>query len=192
MEYHITQSFARHKETVENSAAVMGDIEAGVALLIETLKNGKKILVCGNGGSAADSQHFVAEFVCKYKDDRAPVPAIALTVDSSIATAIGNDYGFDSIFSRQVAALGQKGDVLVVLTTSGRSKNILAAIAEAKRRGLAVIALTGAKGEHLRSMVDVLIAIPSEETARIQEVHELIYHSWCEEIDRILFSTPDA
>ena len=119
----------------------------------------------------------------RYKKDRRPLPAIALTVDTSALTAIGNDYGFEKVFARQIEVLGKPGDVLVAITTSGKSKNILAAIAQAKSQELKVIALTGEAGKELKEMVDVAIVVPSAETARIQEVHELVYHAWCEYID---------
>ena len=162
---------------------ILPDVERGAMLFVAALKRGKKVLVCGNGGSAADSQHFAAELVGRYKGERKALPAIALTVDSSALTSIGNDYGFEAIFSRQVEALGTKGDVLVAISTSGASKNVLAAIASARKKKMRVVALTGEKGRALRRKVDVAVVVPSKETARIQEVHELIFHTWCEHID---------
>ncbi|MDO8552926.1 MAG: SIS domain-containing protein [bacterium] len=162
---------------------ILPDVERGATILVAALRRGKKVLICGNGGSAADSQHFAAELVGRYKDDRPPLPALALTTDSSALTAIGNDYGFEDIFKRQVAALGKSGDVLVVFSTSGASKNVLAAISEARLRKIKVIALTGTRGSGLRRRADAVIVVPTKETARIQEVHQLVYHSWCEYID---------
>lgn len=179
----IAQAFARHKDTVEKSAALFPDIQSAADILLAAFRNKGKLLMCGNGGSAADSQHFAAEWMCHYKDDRPPYPAIALSTDTSALTAIGNDYGFESIFSRQVRALGNQGDVLVAFTTSGQSKNILAAIHEAKSKGMKVIALTGERGAALKEVADVAIVVPSGETARIQEVHEIVCHAWCELLD---------
>jgi D-sedoheptulose 7-phosphate isomerase len=178
----IADAFKRHSDIMQKTTeALMADIERGASILEKAVKNGNCLFVCGNGGSAADSQHFAAEFVCKYKNDRRPLPAIALTVNTSALTAIGNDYGFDHVFSRQIEALSKKGDVLVTITTSGASKNILSAIAKAKELGLTVIVLTGARGKTMKA--DLVLAVPSEETARIQEMHELIYHAWCEYVD---------
>jgi len=180
----IRAAFLRHRDAVARSIEeLFPAVEAAASSLAETLKNGGKILACGNGGSAADAQHFAAEFVCRYKDDRAAFPAIALTTDTSALTAIGNDYGFDEIFSRQVSALGRGGDVLVAFTTSGISLNVLAAIRAAKEKKMRVIILTGEGGKKLSEMADVLVAVPSDETARIQEIHELIFHGWCEFVD---------
>lgn len=163
---------------------ILPDVERGALLLLRALKGKKKILVCGNGGSAADSQHFAAELVGRYKGERRALPAIALTTDTSVITSIGNDYGFEKVFSRQVEALGTKGDVLIVLTTSGRSKNILAAISAARKRKMHILALTGKRGAALRKNTDACIVVPSEETARIQEIHELCFHAWCEFLDK--------
>ena len=183
----IADAVRRHQETVQASAnAIMPDAERAAELLLSAFKSGHKLLVCGNGGSAADSQHFAAEFVCKYKKERRELPALALTVNSSVITATGNDYDFDRVFVRQIQALGNEGDVLVAISTSGTSKNVVAGIAEAKTKGIHVIAMTGEGGAALKDKVDVLIAVPSKETARVQEVHELIYHAWCEYIDEFL------
>jgi D-sedoheptulose 7-phosphate isomerase len=180
----IGEAFRRHiKVTEESLALLLSEAQSVADMFLEVIRNNGKILVCGNGGSAADSQHFATEWVCKYKDDRRPLAAIALTVDTSAITAIGNDYGFDYIFSRQIEALGNVGDVLVAITTSGKSKNILEAIQAAKRKGIKVILLTGKSGGDLKNVVDVAIVVPSDETARIQEMHELVYHAWCEYVD---------
>lgn len=180
----IREAFSRHAAALNGALEACGeDIVRGAEVLAEALRDGHRIFACGNGGSAADSQHFAAEFICRYRGDRRPLPALALTTDSSILTAIGNDYSFEEIFSRQVRALGTRGDVLLAFTTSGSSKNILRALEEARACGLRTIVLTGEKGEHLKKDVDVAVAIPSAETARIQEAHEVIYHAWCEYID---------
>jgi len=183
----IKNAFKRHLEVHEKSlASLLPDVQRAAEILGEVAKTGHKLLVCGNGGSAADSQHLVAEWVCKYKEERRALPAIALTVNTSVLTAIGNDYGYEHVFSRQIEAFGVKGDALVAITTSGTSKNILSAIDKARSLGLKIIALAGEGGVGLKKMVDVAILVPSLETARIQEMHELIYHSWCEYIDAVV------
>ncbi len=183
----IGEAFSRHAKIVEESLTqLLPEIQKAAEMLLGVVDAGRKILVCGNGGSAADAQHLAAEWVCRYKDDRPPLAAIALTVDASVLTAIGNDYGFENVFVRQVEALGNDGDVLVVFTTSGKSKNILNAIQAAKKKGLKIIALTGVRGKDLKNVVDATIVVPTEETARIQEIHELIYHIWCEFVDEKL------
>jgi len=180
----IKGAFKRHRFALEESERlIFPDVERGAEILSEAARSGHTLFVCGNGGSAADSQHLAAEWTCRYKKERGPLPAIALTVDTSAITAIGNDYSFEEVFSRQIKALGKKGDVLVAITTSGGSKNVLRAIESAKSRGLKVIALTGEKGETLRASVDVAIVVPTTETSRIQEMHELVYHAWCEYVD---------
>lgn len=180
----IEAAFGRHRQVVDDSMRqILPDVERAAAILLAALKRGKKILLCGNGGSAADSQHFAAEFVGRYKKDRRALGAIALTTDTSALTCIGNDYGYEQIFSRQVEALGQAGDVLVAFSTSGKSKNILAAVAQAKKQKLKVIALTGGNGARFAKSADAGVVVPSKETARIQEMHELVYHAWCECID---------
>ncbi len=185
----IEAAFLRHTVAVKEAlASVLPSITKGAEMLSEVVRNNHQLLVCGNGGSAADSQHFAAEWVCRYKKERGPLKAIALSTDSSALSAIGNDYGFEKVFSRQIEALGSEGDILLAISTSGQSPNILAAVETAKKKGLKVILLTGKKGEAQKDnpLIDLLIAVPSEETARIQEVHEIIYHAWCECLDAIL------
>lgn len=185
----IESAFLRHTEAVKEAlTSILPGITQGAEMLSGVVQGNHQLLVCGNGGSAADSQHFAAEWTCRYKKERGPLRAIALTTDSSALSAIGNDYGFEKVFSRQVEALGSEGDVFLAISTSGQSPNILTAIEAAKKKGLKVILLTGKKGETQKSnpLIDLLIAIPSEETARIQEVHEIIYHAWCECLDAIL------
>ncbi len=180
----LVQAFARHLQAVEESMhQLIPAVERGAEVLLKALKRGNKILVCGNGGSAADSQHFAAELVGRYKSERRARAAIALTTDTSTLTSVGNDYGFERIFARQIEALGRAGDVLVALSTSGASKNVLAAVAQARKQKMKVVILTGAGGTLLAKKSDVAVVIPSRETARIQELHELVYHSWCEYID---------
>ncbi len=150
------------------------------------IKQGRKVLICGNGGSAADAQHFAAELVGRYKQERVAWPAIALTTDTSALTAIGNDYGFDRVFSRQVEALGMEGDVLVLISTSGNSPNLLEAVAKAKQQGLFTIALLGKGGGKLKDAVDQAMIVPSPNTPRIQEAHIFMIHCICELTESLL------
>ena len=150
----------------------------------ELFDAGNKILIIGNGGSAADSQHFAAELMVRFKKERSPYPAIALTTDSSILTAHGNDYNFKTIFRRQVEALGSKGDCLFALSTSGTSPNIIEAISAAKKKKLFVIGLTGAEGGKMKDMCDIIIRVPSDNTARIQENHIFIIHILCQLLEQ--------
>ncbi|MDD4085313.1 MAG: D-sedoheptulose 7-phosphate isomerase, partial [Acidaminococcaceae bacterium] len=144
---------------------------------------GHKIMFCGNGGSAADAQHWAAEIVGRFKKERRGMPAIALTVDTSVLTAIANDYGYERVFSRQVEALGNEGDVLVALSTSGNSPNVLAAVEEAKDKGIKTIGMTAAGGGKMAEICDVCLTIPDKVTARAQEMHSLIGHILCEIVE---------
>lgn len=149
----------------------------------QAILNGNKILLCGNGGSAADSQHIAAEFVGRFVKERKGLPSIALTTDTSILTAIGNDYGYDEIFRRQVEALGNFGDVLIGISTSGNSKNVIKAFEFAKDKGLKVLALTGRNDSKMSEIADVTVKVPAKVTARVQECHIMIGHIICEYID---------
>lgn len=165
-------------------------IAEAIELMFTALSNGNKILACGNGGSAADCQHFAAELVGRFERERLPLPVLALTTDTSIMTAVGNDYGFNDIFTKQVQAFGQAGDVLLALSTSGNSANVLAAIEAALERDMRVVALTGKGGGAIGKALtdaDVHICVPHDRTARIQEVHLLTIHSLCDGIDVALF-----
>jgi len=164
----------------------LGLIIKGTEVLSECIASGHKILIFGNGGSAADSQHIAAEFVNRFMVERSPLPAIALTTDTSIITAIGNDYGFDQIFSKQVEALGKKGDVAIGISTSGNSKNVIKAVKEANKAGLITMALTGRGGE-LAECADIIYRVESDSTGRIQEVHITLGHILCELVERSLF-----
>lgn len=155
--------------------------------LHKCLARGDKVLLFGNGGSAADAQHIAAEFVCRFAGDRIPLPAIALTTDTSALTAIGNDYGFDQVFARPVTALGRPGDVAVAISTSGRSRNVLLGVEAARERGLTIVGLTGGDGGSLSAAVDICIVVPSTNTARIQECHLAIEHTLCEMVESLLF-----
>lgn len=160
-------------------AALRAQIAESVALCVDTLRAGGKIMFAGNGGSAADAQHWAGELVSRFYYDRPGLPAIALTTDTSILTAIGNDYGFDYVFARQVEALGREGDVLVAISTSGNSANVVRAAEAARERGVRVIGLTGQGGGKLAPLSDLCFRIPSNETPRIQEGHEFIGHLLC-------------
>ncbi len=183
--------FNESAELKAQSAAVLAQpISDAVDMMFAALSQGNKILACGNGGSAADCQHFAAELVGRFERERLPLPGIALTTDTSILTAVGNDYGFRDVFAKQVQAFGQPGDVLLAISTSGNSANVLAAMEAAKDRDMGVIALTGngggKMGESL-SELDVHICVPHTRTARIQEVHLLVIHCICDGIDAALF-----
>lgn len=181
----INEAFNRHKTTLEafSTEAYLHLIETSALMLLEAAHHGKKVLICGNGGSASDAEHLAGEWVGRYKKDRRPLSAIALATDTASLTAIANDYGFENIFARQIEAHAQQGDVLVAISTSGASANILKALEVAKKLGMKTILLTGQNGECHIATVDCCIAVPSLETARIQEMHELIYHIWGEYVD---------
>ena len=190
----LTQRVAEHFnesiQTKQQAAQVLAEPTAQAAeLLFNTLANDGKFLICGNGGSAADAQHFAAEMTGRFEQERMELAAIALTTDTSALTAIGNDYGFDHIFSKQVRALGRTGDVLVGISTSGNSGNVIEAIKAAHQNGMKVIALTGRDGGKIAQMLqegDVLLNVPYPRTARIQEVHILLIHAICDCIDAML------
>ena len=187
----ILSHFHESAELKIQSASVLArPIEQAVELMFGALSNGNKILACGNGGSAADCQHFSAQLVGRFERERLPLPVMALTTDTSILTAIGNDYSYQEIFSKQVQAYGQAGDVLLALSTSGNSANVNAAIEAALERDMRVVALTGKSGgatAKLLTDADVHICVPHDRTARIQEVHLLTIHCLCDGIDVALF-----
>ncbi len=163
-------------------------IATAVEIVVDALKRGKKVLACGNGGSAADAQHFVAELVVRFQKERRSLPAIALNANTSVLTAAANDYSFEHVFSRQVESLGQKDDVLLAISTSGKSSNIIAAVEAAKEKELKTIGLLGSSANPLSAMVDTPIKAPGENTARIQECHCVILHTICELIEEELFA----
>lgn len=182
----IEKRFEEHAKLVHKvmtSKKLMKNIAEAAGIMKIALACGHKIMFCGNGGSAADSQHWAAEIVGRFQKERQGMPAIALTTDTSILTAIGNDYGYDKIFSRQVEALGVSGDVLVAISTSGNSANVLSAISEARKKDMKVIGLTAIGGGKMSEICDVCLAIPSKVTARAQEVHSLIGHILCEIVE---------
>ncbi|HQZ82906.1 MAG TPA: D-sedoheptulose 7-phosphate isomerase [Pyrinomonadaceae bacterium] len=180
----VSASINEHCEVFAAFEDAVGEVIRNSAKLIsETFASGGKVLICGNGGSAADAQHIAAEFVGRYETERIALPAIALTTDTSALTALANDYDFERIFSRQVEALGREGDCLIAISTSGNSPNILAAVMSARSRGLKVIGFTGADGKRLAGLSDIAIMVPSARTARIQEGHITAAHIICELID---------
>ncbi len=192
IEKNISNLFEESINTKSNSITVLAPkIAAATKIMADAISNKNKILSCGNGGSAADAQHFSAELICRFEMERPELPAIALTTDTSAITAISNDYSFDKIFSKQVLGLGLKNDVLLAISTSGNSNNVVEAIKAAHQKEMKVVALTGRDGGKIADLLnanDVEIRVPSVVTARIQEVHLLSIHCFCHQIDFILFS----
>jgi D-sedoheptulose 7-phosphate isomerase len=176
-----------HNALFEKLHEITTDVSRAGELILQTLKSGNKLLVCGNGGSASDAQHFAAELVGRFERERNALPAIALTTDTSILTAVGNDYGYETVFSRQVEGLAIPGDVLVGISTSGNSKNVILAVKSAKERGLKSIGLLGRDGGELASVVDIPVIVPHVVTARIQEAHIFIIHYWSSFVEKKLF-----
>lgn len=175
------------KESILSSQSLLADIEKAALMVTEAYQSGFKTLLAGNGGSAADAQHIAGEFVSRFYFDRPGIPSIALSTDTSIMTAIGNDYGFERLFSRQVQAQGQRGDVFIGITTSGNSTNIVEALSACKEKGIKSIILTGASGGKTADLCDLCIKVPSMETPRIQESHILIGHIICCIVEESLF-----
>ncbi len=173
-------------ERATQDAALLTVARKIAAVIVTALRSGNKLLIIGNGGSAADAQHIAAEIVGRYKQNRPAYAAIALTTDTSALTAIANDYGFEQVFSRQVEGLGSRGDVLLALSTSGRSPNILAALRVARERGLITVGFTGSKGETLGALCDHLLVAPSDDTPVIQQLHLAVAHGICDEVEQTL------
>jgi D-sedoheptulose 7-phosphate isomerase len=187
LEQRIQQQFFDSADLKYAAAEVLSKpIADAVSAIVGCITSGGKVLACGNGGSAADAQHFAAEFVGRFERERPGLAAVALTTDTSILTAVGNDYSFEQIYSKQVQALGAPGDVLLAITTSGNSGNVVAAVEAAHSKDMTVIALTGHKGGKMRELLsetDVHICVPHDRTARIQEVHLLVLHCLCDAVD---------
>lgn len=169
----VIQSLDQHKDKIETITRI----------LINSLKSGGKLLICGNGGSAADAQHMAAEFIGRFKKKRGPLPALALTTDTSILTSIGNDFGFRQIFAKQIKGLGKKGDVLIAISTSGNSQNLIQAAKQARKLKITTIGILGKGGGKLKREVDVCLIVNSLDTPRIQEAHSLIIHTICELVE---------
>jgi len=173
-----------HKETIEKTIKELQNyIYTACVLVSEAIVDGKKLILFGNGGSAADAQHIAAELTGRYKSERRGLPAIALTTDTSALTAIGNDYGYKEVFKRQVEALANKGDVVIGISTSGNSKNVIKALKKAKKRGCKTIGFSGKDGGKMSEVCDINIVVPSNNTPRIQEMHILIGHIICQSVD---------
>ena len=186
---HFQASLAGLTRAVE-SAELQATVKAIADAITGSLRAGNKLLLIGNGGSAADAQHIAAEIVGRYKRERRAWAAIALTTDTSALTAIGNDYGIEDIFARQVEGLARPGDVLIAMTTSGRSPNILAALRRARELGVTTIGLTGTKGESLRALCDHVLIAPCDDTPVIQQIHMVALHAICDDVERAVMSEP--
>ncbi len=183
MDSLIANALREHQETAQRMDVCSVIIQQAGTSIIQTIHSGARIFICGNGGSAGDAQHFAAELTGRFERERRAWPAVALTTDTSALTAIGNDYGFDYVFSRQLEALGRPGDLLIAISTSGNSPNVRQAVAYAKANGISTIGLLGRDGGQLAREVDHALVVPSQRTARIQEMHILILHIWCEMLD---------
>ena len=179
----IENEFAEHLKVAQTMSGLTGRVEIATQLCIDSLKNGGKILIFGNGGSAADAQHIAAEMVGRYKVERKGLPAIALTTDTSALTSIGNDYGFNHVFDRQVEALANKGDVVIGISTGGSSGNVISALKLAKETGCKTIGFSGRDGGEMNTLCDINLVVPAEDTPRIQEMHIVIGHTICHLID---------
>jgi len=183
----IHEVFAEHSQVAARAAIELPPVlERAVGVMHECLRGGRKVLACGNGGSAADAQHLSAELVGRFREERQALPAIALTADTALLTALGNDYGYERVFARQIEALARRGDVLMAFSTSGNSPNVVQAAQAARRLGCIVVAFTGARGGELAAHADVLLKAPSGTVARIQEVHTLCIHVLCESLDALI------
>jgi D-sedoheptulose 7-phosphate isomerase len=183
----LARSLEEHLKTIQALIdSRLPEIEAAGSLIWDALKSGNKILLCGNGGSAADAQHIAAELVGRYEQQRRAFPAISLTTDTSALTAVSNDYGYEEVFARQVEALAVAGDVLIAISTSGKSPSVIKAADQARALGCRTIALTGCSGEPLTAHCDLAVVVPSARTSRVQEAHITIGHLWCEIVDKVV------
>jgi D-sedoheptulose 7-phosphate isomerase len=195
LESRIRQQFEESAQLKLRAAELLAEpLAQAIGAIANALSNGAKILACGNGGSAADAQHFAAELVGRFERERPELAAVALSTDSSILTAVANDYGFEQVFARQVRALGQAGDVLLAISTSGSSPNVIEAVRAAQERDMLIVALSGKGGGKLSALlsdVDVHLCVPHDRTARIQEVHLLLLHCICDGVDWTLLGNPE-
>jgi D-sedoheptulose 7-phosphate isomerase len=180
------QGLDAHRVLFERLHELWPQIERGTALMVAALSAGHKLLLMGNGGSAADCQHLAAEFTGRFREERKPLAALALTTDSSALTCIANDYGYEQVFARQIGALAQPGDVVIAISTSGRSPNVLRGLEQARGLGLTCIGLSGGDGGAMQTLCDLCIRVPASDTARIQEAHIFIGHSWCALVEQAL------
>ena len=181
-----SRNLTEHLAMCQHLAALDAHVDQAINACVYSLRGGGKLMLCGNGGSAADSQHLAAEFTGRFIEDRPPIAAIALSTDTSALTCIANDYSFEAIFARQVQAIGKPGDCLIAISTSGNSGNVLAAVAAAKALGITCIGLLGRDGGKLKAECDIAIVVPSQVTARIQEAHIRIGHSLCGAVEQQL------
>ncbi|NOQ30365.1 MAG: D-sedoheptulose 7-phosphate isomerase [Helicobacteraceae bacterium] len=182
------ENSAKTKMSILEDEKLLASIEEAAKKCVAIYKSGKKTLIAGNGGSAADAQHFAAELVGRYGFDRPSLPSLALTTDTSNLTAIGNDYGYDQVFSRQLEGMGAEGDLFIGISTSGNSQNILNAFSSAKKKGITTVALTGRDGGKMANVADITLIVPSNDTPRIQESHLLIEHIICDIIEKEIFA----
>lgn len=182
----VVETFAQISQNFVKLQDLSGKVVQAADLMVDALRGGGKVMFCGNGGSAADSQHLAAELMGRFLRDRAPLAALALTVDTSALTAIGNDYGYRDVFSRQLRGVGRSGDVLVGLSTSGNSANVVDAMAVARQMGIRTIALTGSKEGAMTPLSDLWLPVPSTMTARIQEMHIAVGHMMCELVENVM------
>lgn len=176
---NVKVSMMKDKKLIETVSKIIDEI-------VSALKRGRKILLCGNGGSAADAQHFAAELVGKFRKIRKALSAVSLTVNTSILTSIGNDFSFDDVFKRQVEAIGKEGDILIAISTSGNSKNVIEAVKQAKKMGIFTIGFTGKDGGKLAEICDIVVKVPSSSTPRIQEMHITLFHAICGIVEEII------
>jgi len=193
MRDYITDQIKQTQQVMSDmlaDVAFLARVEAAAQACVNAMSNGRKVLLAGNGGSAADAQHIAGEFVSRFAFDRPGLPAIALTTDTSILTAIGNDYGYDKLFARQVQAHAQSGDIFIAYSTSGKSPNVIAALQEANNRGVVCIGMTGNRGGPMKELCDHYLDVPSADTPKIQEGHAVLGHILCGLVERALFKAP--
>jgi phosphoheptose isomerase len=183
---HLQKAIDEAVATFRGLTALEAPLNRAAQMVLRCLTTGHKLLVCGNGGSASDATHLATEFLCRYREDRRPYPAISLTANGEFMTAVGNDYAFEEVFARQVWGMGEKGDVLIAFTTSGKSKNVLRALEEAKRKGIESICFLGRDGGFTKGAATLDLLVAGDSTARIQEAHKLLFHVLCELVEKDL------